>query len=178
MILLREIDVEALVEQYRLVACSAEYGKPSMGFFAASAGNPVLTEWITRMDALLDAVRHRPLARLTGYRLSWTSLYHLVWEALRGREYHSIPFKRFVPLNWTDWEWFFRTDLQPDDVIDGDTIGVMLFNKFMQDCLATVSRDEILSSPTLLGRLLRLSLHGEPRAPEKGAEEENGERTP
>lgn len=157
-ILLREPEVEAFAEATGFVASSREYGKPSVGFFAAPQGSTILEEWIVRMDAVLDAARRHPLSWIRGYRLHWTALNTLVWEVLRGREYHHIAYGRIEPIDWPDWERFFRTDVEASEVVDGDTIAVTLFNKFMQARLETTTREEILSSPTLLGQLFRVSL--------------------
>ena len=159
-ILLREPDLDAAAETYGFAACSREYGKPSAGFFAAPKGSPILADWVARMDAVLDAARRNPLSLFRGYRLKWTALNTLAWDAVSGRDYHDIPFARIVPIDWPDWERFFRTDVSVHDVVQGDTIAVTLFNKFMQARLERTTREEILASPDLLGQLFRHSLGG------------------
>jgi hypothetical protein len=161
-ILLKEIEVERALEKHDFAGCGIEYGKPSIWFFAANKGAPVLGRWIELMDEVLDRKRRSPLSFFRPYRLGWVELgYDILWGLFEGYDYHHFDFKRFAPVRWDDWETFFSTGVDAAAITDDDTIAVMLYNKFMFDPLKSASREEILASDTLLGKLFRQSLGDE-----------------
>jgi hypothetical protein len=161
-VLMRPVRVEEALEKHDFVGYGEERGKPSIGFFAANKGAPVLGEWIEGMDGVLDRKGRSPLYRIRGYRLGWSELgYDILWKLFEGRDYHHLDVRRFAPIRWDDWKEFFRTDLEPEEIVDDETVAVMLYNKFMYEPLRDFSRDELLTSETLLGKLFRLSLGDE-----------------
>jgi hypothetical protein len=158
-ILLSEIDIDSALGKYDFAGCGDTYRRPSIWFFAAKRRNPVLGSWISGMDSLLDRKRRNPLSFLRPYRFSWSRLgYDILWPLFEGYDYHHFDFRRFAPIRWDAWRNFFRVDLEPGEIIDADTIGVMLYNKFMFEPLSGESREDILNSNILLSKLFRLSL--------------------
>lgn len=158
-VLLREIDVERVLAEHDFAGCGIERGKPSIWFFAANKGAPILQKWIEGMDEVLDGKRRNPLSRIRGYRLKWSELgYDILWKLTEAYDYYHFEFRRFAPIRWDDWEDFFRKDIDPVDVINEETTAVMLYNRFLFEPLRSVGREELLTSRTLLGKLFRLSL--------------------
>ena len=158
-VLLKEIEVEEALAAYDFVGCGIEYGKPSIWFFAANRGAPVLARWIEGMDEVLKRKRRSPLSLVRGFRLKWSELgYDILWNLFDDYDYRHYDIRRFAPIRWSDWKEFFRTDLDPHEIVADDTVAVMLYNKFMYEPLRDVSREELLASDTLLGKLFRLSL--------------------
>lgn len=160
-ILLKEIDIEDALRRYDFVGCGDAYRRPSIWFFAANEGNPVIGEWVNRMDALLDRRRRGLLSRFRGYRFSWAELgYDILWPLMADYDYYHFEFARFAPVRWDEWEKFLRTDIGIGRIVSDDTMAVMLYNKFMFEPLRGMDRGELMSSDTLLSNLFRLSLEG------------------
>jgi hypothetical protein len=161
-VLLNQIDADEALATHDFVGCGIEYGKPSIWFFAANKGARLLERWIEGMDEVLDRKKRNPLSIIRGYRLKWLELaYDILWKLSDGYDYYHYDFKRFAPIRWDDWEKFFSEDIEPREVVDDETIAVMLYNKFMFEPLRKASREEVLASDTLLGKLFRLSLQDE-----------------
>ncbi len=160
-ILLREIEIEAELRQVDLVGVSEEYGKPSIWFLGANPRNPVIAEWIREMDRVLDTRLNRLLvrSRLKKCRLHWTEIgYDILWRLMDGCKYHNLDFKDFAPLRYDEWKRFLQPEGEPEDFLTDSTVAVMLYNKFMSKPLQDLNHDEILHSPTLLGKFFRYSL--------------------
>ena len=161
-VLMRDIQVEQALQEYDFAGCGIEYGKPSIWFFAAQKGAPVLHKWIEGMDRVLDRKKLNPLSVFFPYKLRWTELgYDILWKIFEGYDYYHFSFERFAPISWEQWETFLRTDIELEEVISRDTIAAMLYNKFLFGPLRNATRSEILASDTLLGKLFRRSLEGE-----------------
>jgi hypothetical protein len=159
LVLLREIEVEGALREHDFVGCGYEYGRPSIWFFAANKGASVLGKWIEGMDRVLDRKKRNPLSRIRSYRFKWAELgYDILWKLFEGYDYHHYEFRRFAPVRWDDWEMFFREDVDPGEIVDRETIAVMLYNKFMFEPLRDLTREDLLASGNLLGKLYRLSL--------------------
>jgi hypothetical protein len=162
MVLLRPLTVEDALATYDFAGCGIEYGKPSIWFFAATRGAPVLGRWIEGMDEVLDRKKRNPISLIRPYRLKWTELgYDILWKLFEACDYYHYDFKRFAPIRWDDWEKFFSEDIEPREIVNDETLAVMLYNKFMFEPLRKASREELLASDTLLGKLFRLSLQDE-----------------
>ena len=161
-VLLKQIHVEEALATYDFAGCGIEYGKPSIWFFAANKGAPVLGKWIEGMDDVLDRKKRNPLSIFRSYRFKWAELgYDILWRLFEASDYYHYDFKRFAPIRWDAWKEFFRKDIEPGEIVDDETIAVMLYNKFMFEPLRNVTREEALASGTLLGKLFRLSLRDE-----------------
>jgi hypothetical protein len=158
-ILLREIDVESALRQYDYAGCGDGYGRPSIWFFAANRRCAILKQWIERMDEVLDRKRRNLLSAIRPYRFSWTALgYDILWPLFEGYDYYHFEFRRFAPIRWDRWKDFFSADIEPGEIIDAESVAVMLYNKFMFEPLKDKSHEEVLGSDTLLSKLFRLSL--------------------
>jgi hypothetical protein len=161
MVLLREIDVEKPLADYDFAGCSFEYGKPSIWFFAANKGADILRRWIRGMDEVLDRKRRNPVRLVRPYRFKWQELgYDILWKLFQGYDYYNFDFKRFAPIVWDDWRRFFDENASCEEIIGAETIAVMLYNKFMYEPLKDATREEVLASGTLLGKILRYGLEG------------------
>ena len=158
-ILLREIDVEDALRKYDYAGCGDAYGRPSIWFFAANRHSGILEQWICRMDEVLDKKRRNLLSLIRPYRFSWAELgYDILWPLFEGYDYYHFDFRRFAPIRWDKWEDFLREDIEPGELIDAESVAVVLYNKFMFEPLKRKSREELLGSDTLLSKLFRLSL--------------------
>jgi hypothetical protein len=158
-ILLNEIDVEEPLREYDYAGCGAAYGRPSIWFFAANRHSTILEQWIDGMDEVFDKKRHNFLSVICRYKFSWAELgYDILWPLFEGYDYYHFDFRRFAPIRWDKWEDFLKADIEPCELIDEESVAVMLYNKFMFEPLKGKSRRELLASDTLLSKLFRLSL--------------------
>lgn len=95
----------------------------------------------------------------------WSELgYDILWKLFkrykffRRYDYYHYDFEQFAPIIWNKWNLFFEEDIDPKDIINNDTIAIMLYNKYMFEPLKELNREEILESNTLLGKLFKFSL--------------------
>ncbi|MBL7033601.1 MAG: hypothetical protein ISR91_05590 [Candidatus Delongbacteria bacterium] len=160
-ILLQEIEIAEYLNEVDFVGVSEEPGKPAIWFLGANPGNPIIGRWIQGMDRVLDERMGKLLVRigLRKCRLHWTEIgYDILWPLMADYRYHNLNFEDFAPIRFNHWNQLLQPVGEPEDLISASTVSVMLYNKYMYEPLHNMSREEILQSPLLLGKLFRYSL--------------------
>ena len=144
-----------------LVARQSVQGHVSNGFLGAPPQSPIVHEWIGRQTAVIEA-----LAR--GAAPSWVQLgATTLTESLRSGSVHLIPTEKVAPVPWTQSHEFLSRFTSPEDALRADPATVMLYNAQFPTRLRGMSEGEVLRSPMMVSRLLRVALGESTRAVER-----------
>lgn len=132
------------------------FGKEVHRFFgglcAAAPGSPFVDAWVQRQD--------RALSRLDDWStMSYAWLAQdVTWKLARDVPWKSVPMHRVAPVPWYQWRRFFSRIESPGRLLHGSVGTVVLWNAIMAPRLRHRTRAQLLSSPMLLSRLLRIGL--------------------
>lgn len=157
LILLRNIDeaIEPFISDYDYVGYGREQGKPSIGFMACIKGCRLLGIQLEEVNKVLRRKRwtRLPFKKL---ELGWNELgYDIFWRIAKNYDYYHHERNMFAPTVWSEWEYFYRTDVDVDDYLSHNPFGVVLYNKLMFDLLKDVSTESLVNGNTLLSKLFR-----------------------
>ncbi len=160
-ILLRNIEeaVDPFIANYDYIGYGREYGKPSMGFMACQKGCKLLEMHIDEVDRVLHQKRWKRLP-FSMVKLGWSELgYDILWNIANRCDYYHHERKMFAPTVWSEWEFFYRTDVNIDEYLSHNPFAVVLYNKMMFDKFKDVSIEEIINGDTLLSKLFRRGMN-------------------
>ncbi len=129
-------------------ACSgAQAGSPSIWLLASSPASKQTLGWIQAMDAILDQ-------KGADAKLDWNELGGLLLASIvASTGYQHIERSNFGWIPWDRSAEIFEPETAAASAFDG--YGFALFNKMIGQRLASASKVELLSAPTLLGSLFR-----------------------
>jgi len=150
-ILLKSLDdIYKLLETYDFIGYKASTNY-SVNLMASRSGGKVMTSYLNSLNVILSS--NQPL--------EWNTLGSL--ELIEHtdkfpQECFCLNSKLIAPIDYRNFKQF-TTDTNIDIT---DNYCVMLYNKMLTDggCnIVSMSRDVILNSPTLIGKLLNISLY-------------------
>lgn len=119
----------------------------------APAGSPTMHRWIDLQEEVLRALK--PGADL----LPWTALgATTLTEAVGNDPFFELPRPRVAPLPWTQADSYMSRFTRPDAVLRPEASVVNLYNERFPTWLKKATEDELLASPVMLARLLRIAL--------------------
>ena len=149
--------VEPFADDFDYIGCGAKAGKPSIWFMAARPGCPLLGRQIDALSGVLkEKERQHPKGQI---KLGWSEVgYDLLWKFSETYHYHHHPRPMFAPTVWSEWEVFFRKDVNLDSYLEHQPFATILYNKFMFDVLKDVPAEKILMEDWLLSKLYKRSL--------------------
>ncbi len=151
-ILLKTLNLDDCFKDHDFVGYGKDIGEPSINFFGAKAGCPLVEKWVSGMDKKMKSF-------IPKYKFKWTELgYSILWTYSKSYDYYHIDYNLIAPVAWQDWELFFDNKTKLNNIITNKTISMMLFNKNMFQKLERISKKEILSADNLLGEVFRYAL--------------------
>lgn len=119
----------------------------------ARPGSEVISRWIELQETILRGVAEGEDVE------PWTALgSSALSEARHSAPYYEIPRRRIAPVHWQKADVFTSRYHRPDEVLSDDVTLVNLYNERFPAWLKTANEEEILSSPIMLARLLRIAL--------------------
>lgn len=119
----------------------------------ARPGSEVISRWIELQETILRGVAEGEDVE------PWTALgSSALSEARHSAPYYEIPRRRIAPVHWQKADVFTSRYHRPDEVLSDDVTLVNLYNERFPQSLRLASESEILSSPIMLARLLRIAL--------------------
>lgn len=141
------------LDRFEFVAWGGDVqGRLFNNLFAARAGSSFMAEWMDAQDRALAATDDWA-------SLPWASLGNdAIHPLLRRRDYANLPSWEVAPVLWFRWRRFLSPFQDPRQVLAADPLTVMLWNKSMGPVLGGRTEAELLVSPMLVARLLRLAL--------------------
>ena len=141
-----------LVEQNDLVARQSIKGHTSNNFLGAPPGSPIIAECIRRQETILRSLN-------PGQELPWLELGgQTLTKSLAAGKARFLPTETIAPLPSGAAREFLSRFRSPAPLLRGDPATVMLYNAQFPDWLKVASEEQILSSPIMLARLLRIAL--------------------
>ena len=139
-----------MAEQHDLVARVLP-GHVSVSLLASRPGSPAIAEWIGRQEEILTSGDSN--------RLEWSALgSSSLTPAAASRDVHAVPTTRVAPIPWRQSDLFLSRHLGPSSILQNRPATVLLYNARFPPWLRTASEREILDSPIMLSRLLRIAL--------------------
>jgi len=159
-ILLRNIDeaIEPFIEKYDYIGYGREQGKPSIGFMASKQGCKLLEMHLTEVARVLRRKFWKQVP-LFPVKLGWSEIgYDILWKIANKYDYYHHERNMFAPTGWSDWKYFFRTDVNIEKYLSHNPYAVVLYNKMMYDSLKNLSIQDIINGDTLLSRLFKRGL--------------------
>lgn len=148
--------LELLTKEIDLVATASptlRYGEPECGILVSKKGGTVITKAVAIIEHALNL-------RNPGHVFKWGSLGPAtIRQAVKGSIYQHMEHPLIMPI--PSWEAFrFAGNDSIDKYCKNNSFGCMLFHEMFRQCnspFLTMSRQEILNSPTLLGQMFRKS---------------------
>jgi len=130
------------------------YGEPESGFLLSTKGGATITKAVSLIEYALSL--HPP-----GHIFKWGSLGPgTVRQAVKGRKYHHLDHRLLMPI--ASWEAFrFEGKESIDKYCNDKSFGVMLFHQMFKQSnskFLSMSREQLLNSPTLLGGIFRMAI--------------------
>lgn len=126
--------------------------KPSIGLIAAHAGNPLITSWLSQMDATLDVSLSQ----------KWSGIgYDLLWPLAQTMRYTHIAHTICAPAHYTETGKFLEP-IDPSEILKPETVVMQLYNKMFFNTYGKASRDSILGSDTMLAECFARALSPDP----------------
>ncbi|MGD0380916.1 MAG: capsular polysaccharide synthesis protein [Acidimicrobiales bacterium] len=140
------------IDDTGIVCWGQELGRFFGNMCAARPGSAFVDAWVEGQDAALSR-------RTDWSRLPYSGLAQDVcWPIARSVPWKSFPMDRIAPVPWYQWRRFLSRLDSPRRVLAGRPITVVLWNAVMAPLLRSRTRHEMLASPMLLSRLLRIGL--------------------
>jgi len=129
-------------------------GQPESGFLLSTKGGATITKAVSLIEYALSL--HPP-----GHIFKWGSLGpSTVRQAVKGRKYHHLDHRLLMPI--ASWEAFrFEGKESIDKYCNDKSFGVMLFHQMFKQSnskFLSMSREQLLNSPTLLGGIFRMAI--------------------
>ena len=140
------------LDDSRLVCFGKEHGRFFGGLSAAAPGSAFVDAWAEGQDRMLE--RHA----------DWSALPYaaqaqdVTWELARRLPWKALPMEKVAPVPWYQWRRFFSRLESPSRLLAATPVTVVLWNAVMAPLLRGRTRPELLASPMLLARLLRIGL--------------------
>lgn len=149
--------LELLTEDIDLVATASptlRYGEPECGFLLSSPHGSVITKAVSVIEYALSL--HPP-----GHIFKWGSLGpEIIRQAVKGRKYDHLDHRLLMPI--PSWEAFRFMGKEPiNEYCSNTSYGCMLFHEMFRQCnspFLSMSRKQLLDSPTLLGQMFRKAI--------------------
>ncbi|WP_350270379.1 capsular polysaccharide synthesis protein [Brevibacterium sp. CBA3109] len=127
--------------------------QPSIGLIAAEPGHQLILRWKKEMDSRLDS----------GLSQRWSGIgYDLLWPLAKEISYTHIAHTICAPTHYTETAKFVEA-LEPDQVLKPETVVMQLYNKMFFKTYGDMTRSDILSSDTLIGRCFIRGLERDPK---------------
>ena len=141
-----------LLEHHELVSRRRVAGNASTNLLGARAGSPIMLRWIERQEEIVERLA-------PGEELPWTALGATALnEAIGEADVHLLPSHVVAPVPWTQSDQFISRFGDVRTALEQDPVTVMLYNARFPDWLRSATEDEVLASPLLVSRLLRIAL--------------------
>lgn len=146
--------LELLTKEIDLVATASptlRYGEPECGILVSKKGGAVITKAVA-------IIEHALSLRSPGHVFQWGSLGPAtIRQAIKGKRYMHMEHPLIMPI--PSWEAFrFAGKDSIDKYCKYNSFGVMLFHEMFRQCnspFLQMNKQELLSSPTLLGQMFR-----------------------
>jgi len=130
------------------------YGEPESGLIISKPNGVVITRAIKIFESKMDA-------NPPGHVFQWGTMGPaIIRAAVKGYTYHHLDFRLIMPIGWQHAHMFDRIDVVQKYLTD-ETFGVMLYNEMFRranSSIMTMSKDELLTSKKLIGRIFRKAL--------------------
>ena len=124
----------------------------SVNLFGAYPHDPILGAWLEEQDRVITHASDLNT-------LDWNALGSLILaRLLPAAAFTQLPATRFLPLAWYEWQRFLSPYEPVDPILAHQPITVMLFNAVMKRDMQRYTADQLLHSPILVARLLRIGL--------------------
>lgn len=122
--------------------------EPSIGMIAARQGHPLMLAWRDAIESRIDESLSQ----------KWAGFgYDLLWPLAKSVGFTQIPRTSCAPTHWSE-TGVFGQDRTPESVLHRDSLMVQLYNRGLSSKMGGMSKEELLSSSTLLARLFRMSM--------------------
>lgn len=152
--------LELLNDEVDLVATASptlNYGEPECGFLLSTKGGTVITKAVSIIDYAIKLQR-------PGHIFTWGSLGpKTIREAVKGRGYHHLDSRLLMPI--ASWHaHLFNSIESVDKYCIDNAYGFMLFHEMFRQSnsqFLSMSKEQLLNSPTLLGSIFRKALNTE-----------------
>lgn len=119
----------------------------------ASSRSPAMLRWIRLQEGILHELK--PGSDL----LPWTSLGATSLTVAVGDDpFFQLPRSRVAPLPWTQSDRYLSRFTRPDQLLRPEVSSINLYNERFPTWLKNATADEVLASPIMLARLLRVAL--------------------
>lgn len=119
----------------------------------ANAASPAMLRWIRLQERILRDLKPGEVL------LPWTALgATTLTEAVGSDPFFELPKPRVAPLPWTQADSYTSRFTRPDVVLRPEVSIINLYNERFPRWLKTATEDELLDSPIMLARLLRVAL--------------------
>ena len=160
-ILLRNIGeaIEPFIANHDYIGYGREQGKPSIGFMASKKGCKLLGMHLEEVDRFLRRKLWKQMP-LSTVKLGWSEIgYDILWKLANKYDYYHHERNMFAPTVWSDWKYFFKTDVNIEEYLSHNPFAVVLYNKMMFDSLKDLSIQEIMNGKTLLAKLFQKGMN-------------------
>lgn len=149
--------LDSLTEDTDLAATASptlKYGELECGILVSTKGGKIITKAVRLIEYKLGI-------QPPGHHFKWGSMGPTtIREAAKGKRYNHIDCRLLSPV--ASWEAFrFSGKGSIDTYCPKDAYGAMLFHAMFQQYnspFLTMSRQQLLDSPTLLGQMFRRAL--------------------
>jgi mannosyltransferase OCH1-like enzyme len=133
------------------------YGEPECGFLLSTQRGGVISKAV---DLIEYAINLQP----PGHIFKWGSMGPgIIRQAVKGKRYHHLDCRFLSPI--PSWEAFrFEGKEKIKNICIENAFGVMLFNEMFRQANSPVlrmNREQLLTSPTLLGQIFRQAINGQ-----------------
>ena len=140
------------LQEYELVA-RCRGGRINNSLLATHPNSPIMKDCIRKQEQLLTAFE-------PGDRLHWMALgADILTESVDDTgKCMFLPYDQVAPIPWKEADRLTSPYVRPDRVLALDPVMVMLYNSKFPQWLQTATEREVLESPIMLARLLRIAL--------------------
>lgn len=158
LVLLRSLQplLEFLTDDIDLIATASpeyQYGQPESGFLISKPKGKVISRAIQLIEGNFN---NKP----PGHVFPWGSMGpSIIRQAVQNLPYHHLDSKLLMPIGWQQSHRFFTNELMKI-TYRKDIYGYMLYNEMfrrLRPGIFSMSRDQILSTKTLLSQIFQLA---------------------
>lgn len=118
----------------------------------ARAGSPIVEEWIARQEQVLTALPF-------GAGLDWAALGSTsLTQAVGSAQFFELDRARVAPIPWPKAYRYLSRFERPHAAADPEVSMLNLYNELFPQWIKSATESQILKSPIMLSRLIRVAL--------------------